>query len=158
MRAKYRESHEAFTENQLVSRDDPFMQFKAWFDEAKCTKEIIEPTAVCLATASKNGVPSARMVLMKGYGPEGFQFFTHYSSRKGRELEENSKAALLFYWDILHKQIRIEGEVSKLPFDEAEKYFKSRPVPSQIGSAASNQSCVIPNRDHLLDKARELEK
>ncbi|KAK9503961.1 hypothetical protein O3M35_010411 [Rhynocoris fuscipes] len=158
VRTKYKEPHEAFTEDQLVSKDDPFKQFHSWFEIVKGTKEIIEPNAVCIATADKNAVPSARMVLLKGYGPDGFEFFTHYTSRKGKEMDENPKAALLFYWDILHRQVRIEGNVKKLPIENADQYFKSRPVPSQIGSAASDQSKVVPNRDYLINKSKELEK
>uniref|UniRef100_A0A0V0G6L0 pyridoxal 5'-phosphate synthase n=1 Tax=Triatoma dimidiata TaxID=72491 RepID=A0A0V0G6L0_TRIDM len=157
MSIKYKEPHEAFTVSHLASREDPFKQFQAWFDQAKVTKEIAEPRAFCLATTDKNGTPSARIVIMKEFGPEGLQFFTHYSSRKGKDLEENSKAAVLFYWEVLRRQIRIEGTVHKLPLEEAEKYFKSRPVPIQIGTAASDQSTIVPDRDSIIEKAKELE-
>ncbi|XP_073972518.1 pyridoxine-5'-phosphate oxidase-like isoform X2 [Rhodnius prolixus] len=158
MKTKYKEPHEAFTLSNLESREDPFKQFQAWFEQAKTTKDIIEPRAFCLATTDGNGTPSARMVIMKNYSPEGIQFFTHYTSRKGKDLEENSKAAVLFYWEALRRQIRIEGFVHKLPIEEAEEYFKSRPVPIQIGTAASDQSTIVPDRGCIVEKAKELEK
>lgn len=158
MRTKYLDGRNSFTEDQLVSKTDPYEQFTSWFQHIKSHPEIIEPNAMCLSTCSKDGQPSARFVLLKGYGKEigGFTFFTHYTSRKGHELEENPKAALTFYWDKVNRQIRIEGAITKVPEEESESYFSRRPLASQIGAAASNQSQIIASRDVLVKAAEEL--
>ncbi|KAF6727206.1 Pyridoxine-5'-phosphate oxidase [Oryzias melastigma] len=157
MRKKYRGDEECFEESQLVSFD-PIKQFGNWFDEATKCPEIGEPNAMCIATANRDGRPSARMVLLKGYSNEGFRFFSNYESRKGTELESNPYACLVFYWEPLNRQIRIEGSVERIPFQSSCDYFHSRPKSSQIGAVVSRQSTPVPNRDYLRQKNAELEE
>ncbi|XP_063623917.1 pyridoxine/pyridoxamine 5'-phosphate oxidase-like [Cydia splendana] len=156
MRIKYKDKDETFLEKHLVSKE-PFGQFKAWFEEACTKKEILEPNAMCLATVSPQGFPSARFVLLKGYGKEGFKFFTNYESRKARELDLNPNVAATFYWEVLNRSIRIEGQVEKLSEGESTTYFHSRPVPSQIAACASHQSTPIESRDVLCERESILE-
>ncbi|XP_046965760.1 pyridoxine/pyridoxamine 5'-phosphate oxidase-like [Vanessa cardui] len=156
MRIRYKDREETFLEKHLVSKE-PFGQFKVWFEEACSRKEILEPNAMCLATATKDGQPSARFVLCKGYGKDGFKFFTNYESRKAKELEENPKVAATFYWEILNRSVRIEGDVEKLSEEESIKYFHSRPVPSQIAACTSYQSSPIESRDVLCEREKVLE-
>lgn len=127
---------------------DPFKQFSAWFAEAKAAG-IFEVNAMTLATAGASGAPSARIVLLKDVRDGAFTFFTSYISRKARELAENPRASLLFYWDVLERQVRIEGDVSRTPPDVNEKYFHNRPRKSQIGAIASRQSEPIASREEL---------
>lgn len=155
MRIKYKNRSETFTEDQLVSKE-PIGQFKAWFDEACDLPQIFEPNAMFLATATKDGLPSVRAVLLKSYGSEGFKFYTNYESRKGRELAENPNAALMFYWEPLKKGIRIEGKVEKMSAEDSDRYFLSRPYSNQIGAMTSKQSSVIASRETLIIREREL--
>nr|XP_045619310.1 pyridoxine/pyridoxamine 5'-phosphate oxidase-like isoform X2 [Procambarus clarkii]XP_045619311.1 pyridoxine/pyridoxamine 5'-phosphate oxidase-like isoform X2 [Procambarus clarkii] len=155
MRKPYKESTEAFTEDDLVSQE-PIGQFAAWFNEACQNLSIVESNAMCLATATKSGKPSARMVLLKCYGKDGFHFFTNYNSRKGQELAENPQAHLCFYWAQLMRQVRIEGRVEKLSEEESTEYFHTRPHGSQIAACLSPQSQVIPNRSFLTDKDEQM--
>jgi pyridoxamine 5'-phosphate oxidase len=134
---------------------DAIEQFKGWLDDA-LKSEILEPTAMTLATADKDGRPSARMVLLKGVDERGFTFFTNYQSRKAQDLLENPQAALVFYWDSLERQVRVEGKVKKVSKEESETYFKSRPHGSQLGAWASAQSTVIKNREVVEEKIKEL--
>ncbi len=134
---------------------DPLRQFAVWLAQAGETI-LREPTAVAVATSSSAGAPSVRMVLLKGYDERGFVFFTNYESRKGRELQVNPQAALLFYWDPLGRQIRIEGPVQRVPAEESEAYIRRRPRGSQIGALASPQSQVIEHRDELEQRVREI--
>ncbi|XP_047673580.1 pyridoxine-5'-phosphate oxidase [Tachysurus fulvidraco] len=157
MRKKYKGDDESFEEDQLISLD-PIKQFGEWFDQATKCPEIGEANAMCLATASKDGRPSARMVLLKGYSNDGFCFFTNYESRKGKELDINPHASLVFYWEPLNKQVRIEGTVERISRQNSAEYFHSRPRSSQIGAVVSRQSIVIPNRHYLREKNAELEK
>ncbi|XP_078080380.1 pyridoxine-5'-phosphate oxidase [Mustelus asterias] len=157
MRKSYKCDQEAFEENQLISLD-PMKQFADWFEAATKCPSIQEANAMCLATCTKEGKPSARMLLLKGFGPEGFKFYTNYESKKGRELETNPFAAIVFYWEALNRQVRIEGHVTKLLDKEAEEYFHSRPKSSQIGAAVSHQSTVIPDREFLRKKNAQLEE
>ncbi|XP_029383797.1 pyridoxine-5'-phosphate oxidase [Echeneis naucrates] len=157
MRKKYKGDEECFEESQLVSLD-PIKQFGNWFDEATKCPEIGEANAMCIATATKDGRPSARMVLLKGYSNEGFRFFTNYESRKGSELGSNPYACLVFYWEPLNRQIRIEGNVERIPHQTSCEYFQSRPKSSQIGAVVSRQSTPVPNRDYLRQKNAELEE
>lgn len=157
MRIKYKDKDETFLEKHLVSKE-PFGQFKAWFEEACSRKEILEPNAMCLATVSKDGFPSARFVLCKGYGKDGFKFFTNYGSRKASEMESNPNVAATFYWEVLNRSVRIEGAVEKLDETESTKYFHSRPVPSQIAACTSFQSTPIESRDVLCERESVLEK
>lgn len=155
MRVKYKEPTEAFTEDQLVS-NEPIAQFTAWFDEVKKCSDIIEPNAMCLATANRDGAPTARMVLLKSYGPEGFKFFTNYESRKGSDLAENPQASLLFYWPPFNRQVRVEGKVEKVPENESAEYFNRRPFASRVSAYISQQSRPVPNRDFLVKAANEV--
>lgn len=127
---------------------DPFAQFAGWFDEA-ITSGLHLPNAVMLATADPRGVPSARAVLLKGYDPGGFVFYTNYSSRKGREIGANPHACLLFSWVELERQVRIEGQVHKVSAEESDAYFASRPLGSRLGAWASPQSETVPDRAAL---------
>jgi pyridoxamine 5'-phosphate oxidase len=135
---------------------DPFAQFHLWFEQA-LTGGVLEPNAMTLATATPDGRPSARMVLLKGYSADGFVFFTNYESRKGRELAANPHAALILYWAALERQIRIEGTVTRVSAAESDHYFHSRPIGSQLGAAVSHQGQVLPNRQVLEDRLRQLE-
>jgi pyridoxamine 5'-phosphate oxidase len=118
---------------------DPYEVFDAWLDKAS-RKELNNPTAMTLATAGKDGRPAARMVLLKGFGPDGFVFYTNLDSPKSHQLRENPHAALLFHWKTLNRQVRIEGRVEQVSDDEADAYFATRPRASQIGAWASRQS------------------
>jgi pyridoxamine 5'-phosphate oxidase len=135
---------------------DPFRQFEAWFADAAVRVRV--PEAMAIATAGEDGAPSLRMVLLKGFDEHGFVFFTGYESRKGRELDANPHAALLFYWDPLGRQVRVEGSVTKVARDESERYFHSRPRGAQIAALASRQSSVIGGRDELDARHAELER
>ncbi|XP_078385618.1 pyridoxine-5'-phosphate oxidase [Cetorhinus maximus] len=157
MRKSYKSDQEAFEENHLISLD-PMKQFADWFETATKCQSIREANAMCLATCTKDGKPSARMLLLKGFGPEGFKFYTNYESRKGRELETNPFAAIVFYWEALNRQVRIEGHVTKLADKDSEEYFHSRPKSSQIGAVVSHQSTVIPDREFLRKKNAQLEE
>lgn len=159
MRKSYKAGHQAFTEDDLNSKD-PMMQFTAWFKEAcEATENSkTEANAMTIATATKEGRPSARMVLLKGYDETGFRFYTNYESRKGKELAENPFAALVFYWDFQSRSIRIEGPVVKLAAEESSEYFHSRPKTSQIGAVVSNQSTPIEDRQILTKKDAELKE
>ncbi|XP_067869743.1 pyridoxine-5'-phosphate oxidase isoform X2 [Heterodontus francisci] len=157
MRESYKCDREAFEENQLVSLD-PIKQFADWFEAATKCPSIREANAMCLATCTKDGRPSARMLLLKGFSSEGFKFYTNYESRKGRELEINPLAAIVFYWEALNRQVRIEGPVVKLPDKDSEEYFHSRPKSSQIGAVVSHQSTVIPDREFLRKKNAQFEE
>lgn len=134
---------------------DPLRQFARWFAEAE-RAEVAEPTAMTLATATPDGVPSARMVLLKGFDPRGFTFFTDYRSQKGRELEANPRAALVFYWGELDRQVRIGGRVTRLSPEESEAYFRTRPRGSRLGAWSSHQSAVLPDRAALEARFREV--
>ena len=135
---------------------DPLRQFAAWFDEAG-PAGVRAPEAMALATAATGGSPSVRMVLLKGFDERGFVFFTGYESRKGQELVENPRAALLFYWDPLGRQVRIEGPVERAPEEESDAYFRTRPRGAQISASVSPQSRVVESRAGLEALAAELE-
>jgi len=158
---------------------DPIAQFRKWFDQAAGARksgkvrkffirlykalllasgaEPLDLTAATLATADKQGQPSARVVLLKGVDKRGFVFFTNYGSRKGRELEENPQAALVFYWSDQERQVCIAGEASKLPPEESDAYFKTRPRGSRVAAWASDQSAAIPDRAALEEKWNQIE-
>ena len=127
---------------------DPLAQFRRWFDDA-LAGEIYEPNAMALATVAAGGQPSLRMVLLKDFDARGFVFYTNLESRKAVELAGNPQASLLFWWDRLHRQVRIEGTVQQVADEEADAYFVSRPHGSRIGALASPQSRVIEGRDML---------
>jgi len=134
---------------------DPVAQFHRWFDAARDV--VRAPEAMVLATASADGSPSARMVLMKKLDDSGVVFYSHYPSRKGRELAENPRAALLFFWDPLGRQVRIEGAVSRTPADESDAYFDSRPLGARLSALASPQSAPVESREWLEGRVAELE-
>lgn len=157
LRKPYRDQEDGIEEALLPSRD-PIKLFKAWFLMVKESNTVYEANAFCICTASKDGQPSARMVLLKGFDETGFRFFTHYTSQKGRNIEENPKVAMLFYWDSFNRQIRIEGRAEKLPAESGEDYFKRRPQASQIGAAISDQTSLVDSRATLLKKFDELKE
>jgi len=140
-------------ESQLA--EDPVGQFAAWFFRATHSG-LIEPSAMTLATSTREGRPSARIVLLKAFGPDGFVFYTDYRSRKSEELLDNPRAALLFYWDALERQVRILGNVAKISREQSESYFRTRPAGSQLGAWASHQSSVIRNRAELEERLRQV--
>jgi len=127
---------------------DPLRQFQLWFDEAR-DAGLEAPEAMALATATRDGRPSARMVLLKSADEHGFAFFTNYESRKGRELDENPRAALLFHWQPLGRQVRVEGDVERVPAEESEAYFRTRPPGSKYAAWASPQSHPLLGREEL---------
>jgi pyridoxamine 5'-phosphate oxidase len=138
---------------------DPIRLFTLWFRAAvKRSATDLDPVVMTLATAGKDGRVTARMVLLRKFGPEGFTFFSNYDSRKGRQLSENPRAALVFYWHYLHRQVRIEGTVERISREESEQYFHSRPRLHQLAAAVSAQSGVIPSRKFLMDRFRRLRK
>lgn len=147
--ADIRQDYRLKTLNESDVSSDAIAQFSTWWNEAVAS-EITEVNAMTLATATKDGVPSARIVLLKDFDKKGFVFFTNYNSHKGKELAENPKAALIFFWKELERQVRIEGDVEKIPAAESDAYFNSRPAGSRIGAWASPQSQVIHDRDILV--------
>ena len=134
---------------------DPIEQFRAWFDEARAAR-LREPNAMTLATATTDGAPSARIVLLKGIDARGFVFYTDYRSRKGAELEANPRAALVFHWMELERQVRATGRVERVSRAESERYFAGRPLGSRIGAWASHQSRVIAGREELERQEAEV--
>lgn len=145
----------ALNENDVSA--DAIEQFGRWWEEAnKC--DIEEVNAMTLATADTNGRPSARIVLLKDFDKRGFVFYSNYNSNKGSELEENPKAALIFFWKELERQVRIEGDVVKVSGTESDEYFNCRPQGSRIGAWASPQSKVIAGREVIEENVKELEK
>src|SRR6185436_21158141 len=158
MDEKTAELRKEYTQKALTEpgiEADPVRQFSVWWHEALEAK-IIEVNAMTLATASADGMPSARTVLMKGFSEKGFTFFTNYNSFKGQQLSENPKACLLFFWKELERQVRITGLVEKISEEASSEYFYSRPVDSQLGAIASPQSQVIESREWLDEKFRQL--
>lgn len=135
---------------------DAIAQFGRWFEEA-LRAEISEPNAMTVATATRAGVPSARIVLLKGFDARGFVFYTNYESAKGRELAENPVAALVFHWTALQRQVRVTGVVEKVSRAESEAYFQSRPRGSRLGAWASAQSTVLAGRAPLEERMAALE-
>jgi pyridoxamine 5'-phosphate oxidase len=133
---------------------DPLEQFRRWYAEAAAVVEV--PEAMALATASADGSPSVRMVLLTGFDESGLVFFSHYTSRKGRELEANPRAAVLFHWSALGRQVRVEGDVVRLGEEESDAYFATRPRGAQIGALASRQSEPLESRADLEERLRQL--
>ncbi|MBX7482302.1 pyridoxamine 5'-phosphate oxidase [Qipengyuania qiaonensis] len=144
------------TDESAIPQSDPFTLFEVWFAEAR-ESEPNDPNAMALATASADGFPSVRMVLLKGHGSDGFVFYTNAESRKGEQIRANMRAALLFHWKSLRRQIRVEGPLEEVSEAEADAYFHSRPRGSQIASAASDQSRPLPDRQVYLDRTQALE-
>jgi pyridoxamine 5'-phosphate oxidase len=152
---KHSYSSDSLDEN-TVDRD-PLKLFRRWLDEAKAAG-IHLSEAMTLATSTRDGKPSARLVLLKQVDEHGFVFFTNYNSQKARELDENPQAALVFYWRQLERQVRVEGSVERIAATESDAYFRTRPRESQIGAAASPQSDVVASREVLEQRFSELEK
>ena len=144
-------------DESAIPQSDPFALFEVWFAEAKGS-EPNDPNAMALATATPDGLPSVRMVLLKGHGPDGFVFYTNVESRKGEQIRANMRAALLFHWKSQRRQIRIEGPLEEVTEAEADAYFHSRPRVSQIGSAASDQSRPLADRRVYLDRVAAIEE
>lgn len=147
-----------YKQHSLQEKDvatDPITQFGTWWQEAT-RSEIDEVNAMTLATASADGIPSARIVLLKGYDENGFVFFTNYQSYKGKQIEENPRACLVFFWKELERQVRITGLIEKVSPQESDDYFHSRPEGSQIGALVSPQSTVIANREILEQRETAL--
>jgi pyridoxamine 5'-phosphate oxidase len=146
-------SRKTLTESEVES--DPIKQFNIWWQDALEAK-IAEVNAMTLATASADGMPSARTMLLKGFSEEGFVFFTNYNSYKGQQLTENPKACLVFFWKDLERQVRITGLIEKTDAEESDAYFQSRPKASQVGAIASPQSQVIESRQWLDARYKKL--
>ena len=138
-----------------LPESDPLALFDAWFAEARAA-EPSDANAMALATATPDGAPSVRMVLLKGHGPEGFTFFTNAQSRKGEEIRANARAALLFHWKSLRRQVRIEGPLAEVSAADADAYFRSRAFVSQVGSAASDQSRPLADRATYVARVEAL--
>jgi pyridoxamine 5'-phosphate oxidase len=136
---------------------DPLRQFRAWFEEA-ASAGLPLPESMTLATATPDGQPSARLVLLRGFDERGFVFFTNYNSRKAQELAANPRAALVLHWPTLERQVRIEGKVERVSAEESDAYFRGRPRGSQLAAWASPQSGVIPDRGLLEGRMRQLEE
>jgi pyridoxamine 5'-phosphate oxidase len=148
-------AHESLTERDVEA--DPIAQFEKWFEQA-IHAGMIEPNAMTLATSTRDGHPSARMVLLKGVDASGFVFFTDYRSRKGAELEANPRVSLCFWWDALQRQVRVTGTVARVSREESEAYFRTRPYGSRIGAWASHQSSPLATRESLEQEVQRLER
>ena len=149
-------SQDSLSEEDIAQ--NPILQFQSWFEQASAAK-CPEPHAMTLATISPNGLPSARIVLLKGITEDSFIFYTNYTSQKGHEIASNPNVALLFFWHELERQVRIEGVASQLDSSRSDTYYHSRPIESRIGAWASPQSQIIPNREFLVtqeDQFKEL--
>ncbi len=142
----------SFTEKNALK--DPFEQFKSWFQDAIAVK-MLDPNALVLSTATKEGKPSSRVLLLKNVDERGFVFFTNYEGRKGKEIDENPNVSMLFYWDKLERQIRIEGKLEKITPEESDAYFQTRPYSSRLGAWASKQSEVLKSRFTLIRQVAE---
>ncbi|MGD9710950.1 MAG: pyridoxamine 5'-phosphate oxidase [Thermomicrobiales bacterium] len=148
-----------YTKDALDERlvdPDPYGQFALWFEQARVAGGV-EPNAMTLATANADGVPTARIVLLKGFDRSGMTFFTSYSSAKGLDISENPRASLLFYWPALERQIRLAGSVYQVPREESQAYFEARPRGSQIAAHLGLQSQVVDGRESLLARFEALE-
>ncbi len=148
-------SHKKLTEKKAAK--NPFDQFNKWWKQV-LEARIVEPNAMTLATASADGFPSARIVLLKDLTAEGFVFFTNYASFKGKQLDENPKATLVFFWKELERQVRVTGLVKKLSYADNQAYFQSRPRASQVGALVSPQSQVIESREWLIGQFTKLKR
>ncbi|KAK9744792.1 Pyridoxine 5prime-phosphate oxidase C-terminal dimerization region [Popillia japonica] len=157
IRISYNDRDNLLLEKNIAVKE-PFNLFNKWYQDVRNNPSIKEPNAACLATATKDGIPSARYILCKGFDSDGFRFFTHYTSRKGQDIEQNPNVALTFFWQPFYRSVRIEGIAVKLPFSDADEYFRSRPYQSQIGALCSDQSKPIEGRHILWQREGELKK
>ena len=149
-----------YKKQQLDESDifqSPFDQFEAWMEQA-LNSDLVEPTAMTLATASSDGYPTARTVLLKKYDEQGYVFYTNYSSRKGAQLDQNPRACLLFFWPELERQIRIEGHIEKEDREQSEAYFNSRPFKSRVAALVSQQSSPVKSRKQLEEEFEALKE
>jgi len=153
--ASIREEYSKYSLDERDVATNPFTQFQRWFDEAIKSK-VDEPNAMVLSTLTREGFPSSRVVLLKDLKVNGFSFFTNYRSRKGEAIANCNKVSLLFFWPELQRQVRIEGLIEKLPVEDSDEYFASRPKSSRLGAIASPQSSVINNREFLQDRVEKL--
>lgn len=155
------DKRKVYEKSQLIEseiKQNPIEQFRNWFLEASENPEISEANAMAISTMENDGCPRTRMVLLKAYTYEGFIFYTNYESRKGKAIEKNHKACLHFFWPNLERQIIIKANVERIAENLSDGYFHSRPKGSQLGAAVSPQSQVIPNREFLEVKLKDLEK
>ncbi|MGQ4647702.1 pyridoxamine 5'-phosphate oxidase [Lyngbya aestuarii] len=155
--AKLRKEYTLEGLSEKEAHPNPFEQFKIWFEQA-LTAELPEPNAMTITTATLDGKPSARMVLLKDYDERGFVFYTNYKSHKGKQLAQNPWVALVFWWAELERQVRIQGQAKKLSSAESDAYFYSRPQESQLGAWASEQSQVINSREVLEQRLQHLQQ
>lgn len=155
--AGLREDYKSKTLDISDVSPNPFSQFSIWLDEA-LNSSLKEPNAMTLATVNAKGRPSARIVLLKGFNEKGFVFYTNYQSNKGQEMAHNPNVALVFLWKELERQVRIEGLVEKIPTEASLSYFQSRPIKSQLGAWASNQSQIIADRSILEQNMQALQE
>ncbi len=155
--ANFRKDYQKSSLNRTMMQNNPHKQFEIWLEEA-IKSPVSEANAMIVATVDEFNRPSSRVVLLKGYSEDGFIFYTNYESRKGQQLASNPNISLLFFWDILERQIRIEGVAEQLSFEDSEKYFHSRPKGSQIGAWASPQSMLIKSREVLDNNKKLLEE
>jgi pyridoxamine 5'-phosphate oxidase len=144
------------TAGDFTAADEPLRLFAAWFADAE-RAEPVNPNAMTLATVDRDGLPNARMVLLKGFDERGFVFYTNYSSRKGAQISDNPRVALCFFWPVLDRQVRVEGAAVKTTEEESDAYFATRPRGSQLGAWASSQSSVLFGRADLDQRFRDLE-
>jgi len=160
MKEKLNDLRQNYDKYELVEDnipDNPYNLFKLWFDDTK-NSNIVEANAMTLGTVNELGQVKLRVVLLKEYGIDGFTFFTNYNSEKGKNISFNNKASILFFWDILHRQVRIEGEIVKISREETLEYFNSRPYESKIGAIASYQSLELESRESLEIRYQSLLK
>ena len=143
--------------NCFLDLDDPFELFEKWFDEAK-KKEINDPNALALGTANTQGIPSVRMVLLKGFNKNGFIFYTNLNSQKGNEIKQNPNATMCFHWKSLLRQIRIVGKLKQVDDKIADNYYHTRAYESRIGAWASNQSSILKNRNELFESLEKFKR
>jgi len=146
-----RTSYDKSELNKTDLNENPILAFKDWFDLA-IKSNVVEPNAMVLSTSTKDGKPSSRVVLLKEISKEGIVFYTNYKSKKGIEMESNPHVALLFFWIELQKQVRIEGTIIKNSSKDSDEYFRSRPLESQLGAMASNQSSILESKEELNEK------
>lgn len=155
--AELREEYGLSGLSEAHCETNPIVQFENWIKQAQAA-DLKEPNAMTLATATRDGRPSCRVLLLKEVSEIGFVFYTNYASRKARELETNPFAALTFYWPELERQVRVEGRVRRVPREQSEAYFRTRPKGSRLGAWASRQSEILPGREPLEEKLRVLEE
>ena len=156
--SEIRQEYTKFSLDITDAHSSPFHQFKDWFEISIKSDLFYDPTAFNLSTCGNDSIPTSRIVLLKSFNEEGFQFFTNYTSKKGLNLSENPNASMLFFWDKLERQVRIEGIVEKLTQTESDKYFNSRPYESRIGAIASNQSSELTSKIELETKIIQLKE